>query len=213
MQMHDLIAGYGEFRDKKFKKFKNRFIDLVDEGQSPKVLFIACSDSRVDPALITNSAPGDLFVLRNIGNMVPPFSPDDDFHATAAGIEYAVSVLGVTDIIVCGHSHCGAIDGVYQTITDPNLIHVKKWLELGQKARNYVEQKLPIEASHKQRLEMTEKISVIFQLTNLLTYPAVSDKVEAGELFLRGWYYKIKTGELEYYDDDEYEFKAMLSHA
>ena len=211
MEMSELIAGYGEFRDKKFKKYKNRFIDLVEEGQRPKVLFIACSDSRVDPALITNSDPGSLFVLRNIGNMVPPFSPDDDYHATAAGIEYAVSVLGVTDIIVCGHSYCGAIEGLYKNISDPALVHVKRWLQLGQKAKEYVEQKLPTDASHKKRLEMTEKISIIFQLSNLLSYPAVSDKVDAGELYLRGWYYKIKTGELEYYDEEEYTFKPMLS--
>ncbi len=213
MDIHDLIAGYGAFRDKQFKKYKNRFIDLVQQGQRPKVLFIGCSDSRVDPALITNSDPGELFVLRNIGNMVPPFSPDNDFHGTAAGIEYAVSVLNVTDIIVCGHSHCGAIDGVYREITDPALIHVKKWLELGKQARDYVEETLKDGESVKKKLEMTERISVVFQLSNLLTYPEVARRVEEGSLSLRGWYYKIKTGELEYYDDDSMTFKPMLSDA
>ncbi|DAB31443.1 MAG TPA: carbonic anhydrase, partial [Sulfurospirillum sp. UBA11407] len=88
MEISSLIDGYELFKDKKFKKYQNKFLDLVKNGQNPKVLFIACSDSRVDPTLITSASPGELFVLRNIGNFVPPFSPDDDYHATAAGIEY-----------------------------------------------------------------------------------------------------------------------------
>lgn len=211
MDTHDLISGYEAFREKKFKKYQNKFIDLVEEGQRPKVLFIACSDSRVDPVLITNSDPGDLFVVRNIGNLVPPFSLDNDFHGTAAAIEYAVSVLNVTDIIVCGHSNCGAIEGVYRQIDDPALIHVKKWLELGREARDYVESRIASDASAPKKLSMTERISVVFQLSNLLTYPEVARKVESGDLSLRGWYYKIKTGELEYYDDASMTFKPMLS--
>ena len=209
MEINELIAGYEDFREKKFKKYKNRFIDLVENGQRPKVLFIGCSDSRVVPNLITNTDPGDLFVLRNIGNMVPPFSPDNDFHATAAGIEYAVSVLNVTDIIVCGHSQCGAIEGVYKDIDRPELIHVKKWLELGNRAKEYVENRLTKSVSAEEKFEMTEKVSVIFQLSNLLTYPDVKRRVDEGELNLRGWYYKLINGELEYYDDEAYEFKPM----
>jgi len=109
MDFSSIIKGSEHFKNKDFKKYKNKFIDLVKNGQHPKVLFIGCSDSRVVPNLITQSEPGDLFVMRNIGNFVPPFKPDVDFHGTAAAIEYAVSILKVTDIIVCGHSHCGAI--------------------------------------------------------------------------------------------------------
>lgn len=112
MEIKRLIDGHESFKEGKFKKFENKFVDLVKNGQNPKSLFIACADSRVDPALITSSDPGDLFILRNIGNFVPPYSPDDDYHATAAGIEYAVSVLKVSDIIVCGHSNCGAIESL-----------------------------------------------------------------------------------------------------
>ena len=213
MDIHDLIAGYEDFRLKKFKKYQNKFIDLVEEGQRPKVLFVACSDSRVDPALITNSDPGELFVLRNIGNFIPPFSPDNDFHGTAAAVEYAVSVLNVTDIIVCGHSNCGAIEGVYKELNEPALVHVKKWLELGREARDYVKSRIKYGESMAKKLSMTERISVVFQLTNLLTYPEVARKVESGELSLRGWYYKIKTGELEYYDDVSMTFKPMQSQS
>ncbi len=209
MQVQDLIDGYGSFKDKKFKKYENKFIDLVKNGQKPKVLFIACSDSRVDPVLITNSDPGDLFVLRNIGNFVPPFSPDNDYHATAAGIEYAVHVLKVTDIIICGHSNCGAIESLYKDIQNVNLLHVKKWLDLGIEAKQHVENSIEKDASQKEKLVVTEKVSILFQMKNILSYPEVKNRVDDGKLSIRGWYYKIKTGELEYYCDKEREFLPM----
>lgn len=210
IKVQDLIDGNEHFKDKKFKKYENKFLDLVQNGQKAKVLFIACSDSRVDPALITNSDPGDLFILRNIGNFVPPFSPDNDYHATAAGIEYAVHVLQVTDIIVCGHSHCGAIESLYKDVSSINLLHVKRWLDLGQRAKNYVERNLDLNTNHEEKLMLTEKISIIYQLENLLSYPQVRNLVNEGKLSLRGWYYKILTGELEYYCDNQREFLPML---
>lgn len=210
MKIAELISGYEKFKDTKFKKYENKFLDLVKNGQNPKVLFIACSDSRIDPALIMNTTPGDLFVLRNIGNFVPPFAPDNDYHATAAGIEYATSVLGVSDIIICGHSHCGAIEAMYTKITDINLVHVKKWLELGLEAKNYIAAKHAKDLLQEERLELTEKISVLFQLKNLLTYPDVERRVNEGELFLRAWYYSLQTGELEYFNTESGEYESML---
>ncbi|DAB35214.1 MAG: carbonic anhydrase [Sulfurospirillum sp.] len=210
MEISSLIDGYELFKDKKFKKYQNKFLDLVKNGQSPKVLFIACSDSRVDPTLITSASPGELFVLRNIGNFVPPFSPDDDYHATAAGIEYAVSVLEVTDIIVCGHSHCGAIRSMYEKINSINLVHVKRWLNLGERAKEYVANKLSKDVSLEEKLELTERISIIFQLENLLTYPDVQKRVDEGILYLRGWYYSLEDGELEYFNDATGEFLPMI---
>ncbi|WP_024955626.1 carbonic anhydrase [Sulfurospirillum arcachonense] len=209
MKVQDLIDGNESFKDRKFKKYENKFLDLVENGQNPKVLFIACSDSRVDPSLITNSKPGDLFILRNIGNFVPPFSPDNDYHATAAGIEYAVHVLKVTDIIVCGHSHCGAIESLYKDIDSINLLHVKRWLDLGKEAKLHVEKSIRKNASHQEKLELTEKVSIILQLKNLLTYPEVRERVNEGKLSLRGWYYKIATGDLQYFCDQESEFLPM----
>ncbi len=209
MDVNDIVNGYEEFKNKQFKKYKNRFIDLIKQGQRPKVLFISCCDSRVIPNLFTSTDPGDMFIIRNIGNMVAPYSPDNDYHSTAAAIEYAVSILNVSDIIVCGHSHCGAIDGLYKELKDSDsFVHVKKWLELGQKAKDYVSLNMP-NASKKEKLEATERISVVFQLFNLLTYPEVEKRVNEGVLSLRGWYYKIKTGELEYYDDESCEFKPL----
>ena len=209
MKIADLVNGYEKFKDTKFKKYENKFLDLVKNGQHPKVLFIACSDSRVNPALITDSEPGELFVLRNIGNFVPPYAPDNDYHATAAGVEYATSVLGVTDIIVCGHSHCGAIRAMDSEIVDIKLVHVKKWLELGLDAKNYVLNKINQDIEQEARLELTEKISVLFQLKNLLTYPDVQRRVDEGELFLRAWYYRLESGALEYFNTESGEYEPM----
>ncbi len=209
MDIDDIIEGYEEFRDKRFKKYKNRFTDLVKQGQNPKVLFISCCDSRVTPSLFTSTDPGDMFVVRNIGNMVAPYSPDNDYHSTAAAVEYAVSVLKVSDIIVCGHSHCGAIAGLYEDLSsDDRVVHVKKWLELGSKAKDFTSLTMA-KASKEEKLQATEKISVVFQLINLLTYPEVERLVNEGKLNLRGWYYKIETGELEYYDDDSHKFLPL----
>lgn len=210
MEINKIVNGYEVFKDKAFKKYKKRFSDLIKEGQKPKVLFISCSDSRVVPSLITNTDPGDMFILRNVGNMVPPFSPSNEYHATAAGIEYAVTFLKISDIIVCGHSHCGAIKGLYQEMNrdDDSVVHVKKWLELGMRAKDFISMTSP-DVSMEEKLEKTEKISIVFQLLNLLTYPLVEKKVNEGSLSLRGWYYRIESGELEYYDDDTYSFKKL----
>jgi len=207
--MKTLIEGHNDFQSIKFKNNQERFKTLVEEGQNPKALFIGCSDSRVMPALITNSKVGDLFITRNIGNFVAPFNPNQDYHATASAIEYAVSVLEVTDIIVCGHSECGAISALFKKIepTDENL-HTIKWLELGESAKRSALLSLR-EESHENILRYTEKVSVIFQLENLLTYPAVKRRVEQGSLFLHGWHYNLKNGIIEYYDEEAYEFKEL----
>ena len=206
MDIKKFIKNYQKFKDIHFKKYENLFEELVRKGQSPKTLFIGCSDSRVVPDLITGAKPGDLFVFRNIGNFVPPFEPDNDFHATAAAIEYAVSVLGVRDIIVCGHSYCGACKSLYQDIPSSlEFIHIKKWLEIGKPAKEAALAEVGKE-DFELLLRTTERASVLVQLQNLLSYPAVQEKVEKEELFLHGWYYKIESGEIEYFDEEAADF-------
>ena len=168
MEISKLKKGIEIFQAEKFKKYESKFTKLVEKGQNPRVLFIGCSDSRVIPSLITNTKPGDLFVVRNIGNLVPPFKPDEEFHSTAAAIEHAVSVLDVTEIIICGHSHCGAMKSLYQKIDNPNLIHVKKWMELAAETKKYVENTLGVNASNEEKYKMSEIISVTYQMVNLL---------------------------------------------
>lgn len=212
MNIKSIIHGNKNFVKHKFKKYEKKYADLVKEGQKPNVLFIGCCDSRVVPNLITDSDPGELFVVRNIGNFVPPYTAKITQNSTAAAIEYGVSVLNVSDIVVCGHSHCGAIAGLCQKdlMKKPELIHVKKWLKLGKEAKHYVDLHGGKDIILEEKQEMTEKISVIFQLKNLLTYPAVKEKVENGELNLRGWYYKIESGEILYYNEEEEEFLPMV---
>ena len=213
MNIHDVIAGSEQFRQDKYKEYEHKFVSLAENGQSPKILFIGCCDSRVLPNLITDTGPGDLFVMRNIGNFVPPYKPDEDFHATAAAIEYAVSVLEVEDIIVCGHSQCGAIDALFKThkLENPGLVHVKKWLELGTDAKNFVKGHLPEDTPKEDKLDVTEKVSAVLQLDNLLTYPVVKERVEAGKLFLNAWHYDIASGAISYYDSHSQEFLPLAS--
>lgn len=210
MIIDKLIKGNKKFKDSKFLKLEGRFNHLVEYGQSPQVLFIGCSDSRVVPDLIVNAKPGDMFILRNIGNFVPPYKNDKDFHGSSAAIEYAVSVLGVKDIIVCGHSHCGACEALYQDLAnEPHLVHVNKWLELGKDAKQEALSLLDIKKNKEELLRTTEKISIKHQLENLLTYPEIKRKVQAKELDLHGWYYKIEDGSIEYYDGEEGKFNCL----
>ncbi|WP_295420280.1 carbonic anhydrase [Sulfurovum sp.] len=209
-RLKEFEKGHVAFQKVKFKKSKDRFKKLVEEGQNPKALFIGCSDSRVMPAMITGSKPGDLFIVRNIGNFVAPFNPNADYHATASAIEYATSVLEVSDIIVCGHSHCGAIEALYKDIKqNPENIHTLKWLDLGQEAKKVATLAYKNESKEK-ILRYTEKISVVYQIDNLLTYPGIQRRVEEGTLFLHAWYYDMESGDIEYYDDDNYEFKPLI---
>jgi len=208
-KLTEFQKGHENFRKVQFRQNENRFKKLVAEGQNPKALFIGCSDSRVVPNLITGTGAGDLFITRNIGNLVPPYKPDSDFHATAAVIEYAVSELEVSDIIVCGHSDCGAVKALYKDHKkSEDNIHTVKWLELAKDAKKVAVEALP-KAPEKQLLEYTEKISVVYQLENLLSYPAVRRGVEEGRIFLHGWHYDIAEGSIEYYDDESFEFKPL----
>ncbi|BAF69443.1 carbonic anhydrase [Nitratiruptor sp. SB155-2] len=210
MDVKRLIENYKEFKKIHFKKYEELFEELVKNGQQPKTFFIGCSDSRVVPDLITGAKPGDLFIFRNVGNFIPPFKPDADFHGTAAAIEYAVSVLNVQDIVVVGHSHCGACASLYQELPQSEeLIHTKTWLQLGKLAKEAAIAEVGKE-DKEALLRATERFNVIVQLANLLTYPAVLRRLEEGSLFVHGWYYKIESGEIEYFDEEEERFKPIV---
>ena len=213
MLINDLIKGNQKFREAKFPKYKQGLIQSVEEGQKPEVLFIGCSDSRVTPDLMLGTKPGDMFILRNVGNFIPPYNPDNDYHGSSAVIEYAVCILGVKHIIVCGHSHCGACKSLYQEIGDsPDLIHVKKWLELGKRAKEYTLLAIQDKKNKEQLYRATERISVVHQMENLLTFPDVERKVKSGELQIHGWYYRIEDGTIEYYDGEECSFKPLMEN-
>lgn len=204
-----LLKGNDVFKNSYFKKHAKELLDLAQNGQHPKALFIGCADSRVVPNLITQTPPGDLFVLRNVGNFVAPYKPSEDYHATASGIEYAVTALKVSEIIICGHTHCGAIGALYTGVDEVPFIHTKKWLSLGEKAKTLASLAIDKNASHEKLLRLTEKLSVVFQIENLLSYPLVKEGVENGSIHIHGWIYDIDTGNIEYYDPDESEFKTL----
>jgi len=206
-----LLEGNDLFKKSYFKKNEKELLDLAENGQHPKALFIGCADSRVVPNLIVNASPGDLFVVRNVENFVAPFKPDEDFHATASGIEYAVSALNVSEIIICGHTHCGAIEALYSGVDTSAFIHTKKWLTLGDKAKSLAVMAMGEEADKTELLRLTEKLSVVTQIENLLTYPYVKEKVDAGTLHIHGWVYDIETGQIEYYDPDESVYRSLNS--
>ncbi|PIF04600.1 MAG: carbonic anhydrase [Arcobacter sp.] len=205
-----LIKGNQKFKDTYFHKLEGKFDHLIEYGQSPDVLFIGCSDSRVVPDLIMDSKPGDMFILRNIGNFVPKYKKDNDFHGSSAAIEYAVSVLHVRDIIICGHSHCGACESLYKDLSqDEHLIHVRKWLELGAKAKEITLSKIKDKTDMEAIYRMTEKESIKIQLENLLTYPEILRKIKSGQLDIHGWYYKIENGSIEYLNGETNNFEEL----
>ncbi len=207
--MENYAKGNKRFKDLYFKKNEKELIDLAKNGQSPKALFIGCADSRVIPDLMVQTKPGDLFVLRNVGNFVPPYKPDEDYHATASGIEYAVSVLKVKEIIICGHTHCGACRALYDEINDDSLIHTKKWLSLGSEARQDAVSTLGSAKVTEELLRLTERYSVLVQIKHLLSYPNVKALEQSGDLHIHGWHYDIENGSISYYDPDDCKFKPL----
>lgn len=209
MGIKALIEGNERFKKNTFPKIKDELKNLVQHGQHPEVLFIGCSDSRVTPDLMLGTKPGDMFILRNVGNFVPPYKLDEDFHGSAAAIEYAISVLGIKNIIVCGHSHCGACRSLYMDFTDEtSMPHVKTWLKLGLKAKERTLKNNKFK-TEEEMYRATERNSIRHQLDNLLTYPDVVKKLESKELQIFGWYYDIETGNIDYYDKENDDFKPV----
>ncbi len=209
MPLENLIKGNLDFKKNTFPKIEKELLDLVTHGQRPDVMFIGCSDSRVTPDLMLNTKPGDMFILRNVGNFVPPFKHDEDFHGSAAAIEFAVSVLKVKHIIICGHSHCGACKSLYEEIPDnESLVHIKTWLNLGMKAKERTLRNKKF-TNAEEMYRATERNSIRHQLDNLLTYPDVKRLLKSKELEIHGWYYNIATGEIEYYREEDDSFRPL----
>lgn len=198
-----LIEGLQRFGSETFPRFRERYRRLVDEGQKPSTLFIGCADSRVLPDVITDTGPGELFVIRNVGAFVPPFEPNGAFHATAAGIEYAVIHLRVTDIVVCGHSHCGAVRALYDE-PSAETPHITRWLELAREAR--VDDDAAGDEPGEATLRRAEQRSIAIQVGRLTSYPFVKKRIEAGTLSLHGWHYIIEDGRVLVLDVDREEF-------
>jgi len=206
--MQKLVRGLHAFQANYFTKHRDLFRQLATAGQHPETLFVTCSDSRVVPNLIVDAAPGELFLVRNIGNVIPPYDPANS-GATAAAIEYAVCVLDVQNVIVCGHTLCGAMDAILHPERTKDLPHVQRWLRHTQRIPEIIESRYS-DITGNARWTVTAQENVLVQLEHLRQYPFVSKKLEEGKLQLNGWMFKIDTGEVFDYDPAVEEFAPLV---
>jgi carbonic anhydrase len=207
--MNKLFDGIVEFRKTDFEQHKELFRKISEE-QKPHTLFIGCSDSRLVPNFITKTLPGEIFVVRNVANLVPVYCKTGDFLGVTSAIEYAVQVLKVENILVCGHSNCGGCAALYTPDEEMKHIpHTKKWLELAKPVKEKVLKIIPGEEDNEAREWLTEQINVIEQIKHLLTYPYIEEGYENGTLKIFGWHYIIETGEIFGYNDEKGFFELI----
>lgn len=187
-----------------YHRENQQLFDQLKAGQQPEVLFITCSDSRVSPAHMTQCGPGELFVIRNAGNMIPSYAPSAHGGGEAGTVEYAVAVLGVRHIVVCGHSGCGAMKGLLHPETLTELPVVAEWLKQAEATRRSVAAE-----PEDERLTRAIEHNAVQQLRNLKTHPAVVAKLAGGGLQLHAWVYDIGSGEIRAYDESTGAFRAL----
>jgi carbonic anhydrase len=197
-----LVDGVHAFQAKYFAKNKTLFRSLAERGQHPETLFITCSDSRIDPNLLTSTEPGELFIVRNVGNMVPHMTVPG---GTAAAIEYAVEVLNVKSVIVCGHTHCGALSAILNPETMDRLPFVRRWLAQAERVRTIVAERYA-NLDEPSRMLAAVSENVLVQLENLRAFPNVAARLDRGELAMSGWVYEIATGKVFEFDPNIGQF-------
>ncbi|MBS1156905.1 MAG: carbonic anhydrase [Proteobacteria bacterium] len=204
------IGGFRRFQHKYFGEHRNLF-DQLKRGQRPQTLIIGCSDSRVDPALLMDCDPGDMFVVRNVANLVPPFENDASRHGVSAAIEFAVCDLEVRHIVVLGHSSCGGISALMQGHEPKSEADfVGKWVQIADAARQQVRAELGDRPMDEQ-VRACEVASVIVSLDNLMTFPFVEERVESGQLALIGWYFDLRKGALFEFDPESNAFQPLVT--
>ena len=203
--MDNFIQGIQNFQGKPFSEKESLFAQLAN-GQSPQALIITCSDSRIVPNLVTQTDPGELFVIRNAGNLVPKYR-EGQFTSEAGTIEYAVSALEVPNIIVCGHSKCGAMGGLLD-LDQLDALPVVKSMLTGETAAVRAKEKHP-EASGEELLKYTIQENVLVQIENLKTHPSVAAAIDAGRLALHGWVYQFETGDVFVHGQDSTTFASI----
>ena len=202
--MHKLISGALTFRRHVFGAYREHFRRLAHQ-QEPDTLFITCSDSRMVPNLITSTDPGDLFVVRNIGNLVPPYSEETTQPmSVGAALEYALNVLDVRFIVLCGHSGCGAMRAVLQPPSG-RLPNVDRWLRTAQEGVELLKEYEPL-PDDRSRADLLSELNVLVQIKHLKTYPCVWQKLESGQLKLVAWFFEIEGAQLHFYDAEMEQF-------
>lgn len=204
--MEKLVAGIHHFQKHVFSR-DQRLFETLAEGQQPVALFITCSDSRINPNLLTQTSPGELFILRVAGNIVPPYGAVQG--GEAATIEYAVSALNVKDIVICGHSLCGAMAGLLDPAAVAKMPAVRDYLKHAEATRRIVEENYLYLTDPDQKLTLTVEENVLVQLENLRTHPSVAAALSRQALKLHGWVYQFETGEVFGYDPDVRQFQPL----
>jgi carbonic anhydrase len=203
--MQRLIDGYRRFRAETWPRERGRFEALAEHGQRPRAMVITCADSRVDPQMIFGAAPGELFVVRNVANLVPPYAPDAAYHGTSAALEFGVRVLAVRDLVVLGHALCGGVRVLLEGTPAEAADFVGPWMRIARAARERTLACAPAEA----RQEACEHEVVRLSLANLLTFPWVAEAVTAGRLHLNGMHFDIRSGVLAVLDGNGQAFSAI----
>lgn len=203
------LDGIENFQQQHFGENHDFATSLV-RGQKPQALLIGCCDSRVDPAVLMDCDLGDLFILRNIANLVPPYLKNEDSHGVNSCLEYAVCYLEVSDIIILGHSECGGIKALMGTANGEEAGEfIGKWVSIAASARDKVLQLMP-DAPLAKQSQACEKEAILVSLKNLMTFPWLKERVSKGQLSLHGWYYNISTGQLKYYNQLTGEFEILV---
>ncbi|HYP63397.1 MAG TPA: carbonic anhydrase [Acidocella sp.] len=193
--MKTLLAGYERFRNGYWREHEELYSSLARDGQSPPAMVIACADSRVAPEMIFDCAPGEIFVVRNVSALVPPYAPDDNKHGTSAALEFAVTSLNVRSIVVMGHSRCGGIRALMQ----PDGSHgdfIESWMEIAKSARQRVCDAPDAPADFDAKCFACEQEAIRVSLSNLLTFPWIKERVQTGALTLSGIHFDVETGTL-----------------
>lgn len=207
----DLLDGYREFKAHKFAQESERYRKLADQGQTPGTMMIACCDSRAAPEIIFNAAPGEIFVVRNVANLVPPYKPDDTYHSTSAALEFAVQSLKVRHIVVLGHGRCGGIGAALNPAAEPLSPgdFIGKWMELLAPAAESVAANRW--ATNAERQRALEHISIRNSIANLRTFPCVSILEKKGRLSLHGAWFDIAGGDLSIMDPETGDFSKAVA--
>jgi len=220
--LNKLLDGIKNFQQRAYDQQLFNMHDLVEDGQHPKVLLISCSDSRVDPAILTNAAPGDLFVLRNVANLAPNYELDSKYDGARSAIEYAVRDLLVEHIVILGHAHCGGIKALLKSLSGQTIPRdfIGDWVSIAKDGcERYVIEQLgdlnkPLSDSDLENLHehihLLERASIRGSLDNLLTYPWIKERVEAGNLQLHGWWFDLETGDLWATDAENAVFLPVI---
>lgn len=205
-----LAAGYRAFKAKVFDRNRAVYRKLVNEGQKPKVCMIACADSRVDPALVMQVEPGEVFTIRNVANLVPPFEEQGTYHGVSAALEFAVTGLEVEDIVVLGHAHCGGIGALIAKGDDKPVTDtfITRWMTIAEEALHRADDAHP-GLTGEDRARACERSAVLVSLDNLMTFPWIKERVEAGTLRLNGWYFDLVEGALQRYNSETGMFESI----